>query len=42
MEKKELKGYTAPQMEIYEVAVDKGFAVSGDPNGWGYGDGFEN
>lgn len=31
MEKKELlAGYVAPQVEIIEVAVEKGFASSGD------------
>ena len=33
----EFLNYEAPQVEIVEVEVEKGFAVSGDPNDipWG-------
>lgn len=32
MNMKEMMGYEAPQVEIVEVEVEKGFAVSGDGN----------
>ena len=28
----EIMNYEAPQVEIVEVEVEKGFAISGDPN----------
>ena len=33
----EIMNYEAPQVEIVEVEVEKGFAVSGDPNDFPYG-----
>ncbi|MBR5542074.1 MAG: hypothetical protein IKU64_06945 [Bacteroides sp.] len=34
---KEMMVYEAPQVEVIEVEVEKGFAVSVDPNNFEYG-----
>ena len=38
MKNEEKKIYSAPEIEVIEVAVEQGFAQSGDPiDGMGYG-----
>ena len=37
MKTTEFLNYEAPQVEVVEVEVEKGFAVSGDPKDFPYG-----
>lgn len=34
----EKKNYLAPEIEVFEVAVESGFAISGEPKFGGFGD----